>query len=538
MVTSIRKFPRADCRELISALNRCVPGGQQQSAPGRDRRFHVLLSRERTSPIKHHQYIRLVIASQLRASEVPKMTTCPPERKRIRMDGADNLKKANDDDWGLLDLPMLQIVQYLDHNERLSLAATCKQAVDHVELYCKLVLQVIVGPNNCNTDASFQERIRDTSPHKTNRNLLPFRLLVERAKKTHLTAFATSNGNPRPRGIELSPSEARIATASGSAIRVFDLATNTCVASLDVEAAKVTLGLNGYRLSYCRFHGEDKILFCSDDTICLWNLTLSTEEEGCSLLISHRTIGPCGFVKDVISISDDEIILVEEDGVYLHGDEYPIWYEYGVRCLDTQSESSKLLLTLREKNDRNVRLFCTVGGKKWLAIWNSFSNELSLYNLGTMEQTATWKGYLGGQFASIPISRTACTLCFLDGGSYHDLNVFNLDESTGTLSFSRSFKVHSPKYNSGTTHILALTESQVLIEEDYGAGGSYTRAFNLNPRSFRKAYGEMIALPTRNLSLSSPLQAVVSTAGNKIYVQCFGGAIEVFLRSEPTGILV
>lgn len=123
----------------------------------------------------------------------------------------------------LLDLSMPPIVQYLDPQERLSLAVCCKHACHQVELYCKLVLQNIAGPNSCNDDASFQDRIRQGYYGVLDRDRLPFRLLVEQAKKTSLTRFE------HPQcfwidSIKLSPSETRVATTSSGTMNVFDLA--------------------------------------------------------------------------------------------------------------------------------------------------------------------------------------------------------------------------------------------------------------------------------------------------------------------------
>lgn len=147
-------------------------------------------------------------------------------------------------------------------------------------------------------------------------------------------------------------------------------------------------GDHRFRLSYWGFHGEDKIVFCSTDTVCLWTFTLAA---GCRMLISYSTC-PCTYVKAVMSVGDAEIILVTEysgcDGNFCR---------YKVRYLDTRTggDSPKLLFDLGKMLVcDNVQLFGTRGGKKWLAVWSDRRClcELYLYDLDTTELTAKWKG--------------------------------------------------------------------------------------------------------------------------------------------------
>jgi hypothetical protein len=67
---------------------------------------------------------------------------------------------VDDGDGRFPNLPLLQIIQYLDPMERCALSATGKLALEQVELYCKLLLQAITGPGNQNVDDSFHQRIR------------------------------------------------------------------------------------------------------------------------------------------------------------------------------------------------------------------------------------------------------------------------------------------------------------------------------------------------------------------------------------------
>lgn len=157
---------------------------------------------------------------------------------------------------------------------------------------------------------------------------------------------------------------------------------------------------------------------------------------------------------------------------------------------------------------RNDQLFCTRGGKKWLAVWtygrnpHGWNDFFCLYNLGTMKQTAKLPSKTTGSFTFASFSDTSSILCFLEDYN-HKLHIFDLDERTGNLTLSRSFKVYSPHNNSAEVRILAITRSQeVLVEVSFGAAGHILRLFPLVPRSFREGYyDEMIAIASRELNL-------------------------------------
>ena len=380
---------------------------------------------------------------------------------------------------------------------------------------------------------------------------MPFRLQVDQAKKKCLTTFGHESGHTF--GLYLSPSETRIATAHivgsypeyDTIIQVFDLATKSCVGSLDIEkAAEETRRLLGwkdrFRLDELRFHGEDQIAFRSSDTFFLWNLERQDDEK-CKLLISYSAC-PYTYVKDILNVGEDEVIYVT---VYLKRGEGD---QCEVRSVSTQepvssSQSSTLLLSLPTTTEK-FQLFQTLGGKKWVAVWvknerNTKSQDFFLYNLATLERARLqWKnGLLGGDFAYCPKSQTECTLCFL--GWDNMMDVFSLNECSGKLSFSRSFQVHCDKYFSGTTSIVALTRSHVVVEEEYGSS-SYVKAFSLNPRSFEKKYSEMIAIPEHHFEKGNQGRftgAVTSLVRNELYMRVRCGKIAVFLCDEPTDIL-
>ena len=221
--------------------------------------------------------------------------------------------------------------------------------------------------------------------------------------------------------------------------------------------------------------------------------------------------------------------------------------EYEVRSLDipTKTDSSSgLSLSFPIMRIEQTEVFETLGGKKWLTVWMRRSscggeNEFRLYNLCTLEQTAKWKGELGRDFAFISTSNTTCTLCFLE--SYcHELSVFTLDETNGKLSFCRSFKVHCGSNNAGCTMIMALTKSHVVIDLDFGAGGSYAKVYDLVPSSFKEKYGESIAVPARILDIRPYYKkGTVSLVRNElcIYGRQSDEGVCVFCWSEPTNLV-
>lgn len=94
--------------------------------------------------------------------------------------------------------------------DRLAMSATCKGALQQVETYCEHVLQAIAGGNDCNVDESFHDRIRirDQLGQQSTLLELPFRFLVQRAFKTHLSHISEG----RIEEFVLSPSQTRLAT--------------------------------------------------------------------------------------------------------------------------------------------------------------------------------------------------------------------------------------------------------------------------------------------------------------------------------------
>ena len=219
--------------------------------------------------------------------------------------------------------------------------------------------------------------------------------------------------------------------------------------------------------------------------------------------------------------------------------------EYEVRSLDipTKTDSSSgLSLSFPIMRIEQTEVFETLGGKKWLAVWMrrkscEGENEFLLYNLSTLEQTAKWKGEIGHDLAFISTSNTTCTLCFR---RHHELSVFTLDETNGKLSFCRSFKVHCGSYNSGSTMIMALTKSHVVIDLDFGAGGSYAKVYDLVPSSFKEKYGQSIPVPARILDIRSYYkQGTISLVRNELYIHGLQSddGVCVFCWSEPTNLV-
>lgn len=107
------------------------------------------------------------------------------------------------DSGELMDLPILQIVKFLEPWDRQSLATTCTQAVEKVELHCKLFIEAIAGPNSSNVDDTFFQRAignprqSEICNKGTENKALPFRLRVDQAKKKCLTCWQPLGMNTR-----------------------------------------------------------------------------------------------------------------------------------------------------------------------------------------------------------------------------------------------------------------------------------------------------------------------------------------------------
>jgi hypothetical protein len=333
-------------------------------------------------------------------------------------------------------------------------------------------------------------------------------------------------------GFELSLSENRLALElasrdEGQAVKLFDMTSKTCLATLNLTVAKTTLGLRG-RVKKWRFLGEDKILFCGDDWICLCRQTSDpTLQQEATLLyqISANTLTGVTWVKDIMCINHNEFIYCTLQRDW----EYSSSYEFAL--MDVRTGSRKSLLKFPHEG------FQLVGSTtKWLLTWNHVCGRLYVYNLATMEMADIWEGKPGTSFAFQKATRTGSKniICFLNGAE-HDMKVMHLDENSGKLSLSQMFKVHSPHYNSGVTSVKAVAEPHVLVETSFGAGSCTLALFDLSPKKYHESWNEAIASQERVLSGSTGgfYRAAVSANRGEWYVS-HGDGILVFLHSEPS----
>lgn len=470
-------------------------------------------------------------------------------RKRPHLtDRNDGIKST---ETSLLDLPMQRIICYLCPNpDRLAISATCKVALEQVELYCRRVLKTITGPKNCNVDDSFHERIRyrtrlqqqlrQKSTTTTDDDELPFRLLVQKALKTHLTRIGKASSF---RQLVLSPSQKKLVAEMESSrmIKLFDLFSKECVATLDIFKAISEKGLNGYFLNELRFLDDDKVLFHHHDWICLWDSTVSdTHEQNFQLLyrIPPDTHTSWTWVQDIIRTSRDEFIFVTKLCHTVHRLERTCDYDFRSYDFRTKSFTTLFTLKLKETEIAHVQLVGIVC-HKFLVFWayhhqGGEDSLLYVYNLETLEQVDSKKGSVGSYIQQLTPNTT--TFCSLDGG-IHDLQLCKLDSESGKLSQISLFKVHNPHYNSGTTCILAVSETHVLIETSFGASGSCIHEHDLNPaktdRRYKRAYGEIIAEPERSFRGGGHCWATMSTVQNKWYLSNGEEGIKVYLDREP-----
>mmetsp|Transcript_24162 Transcript_24162/g.36547 ORF Transcript_24162/g.36547 Transcript_24162/m.36547 type:complete len:171 (+) Transcript_24162:362-874(+) len=170
------------------------------------------------------------------------MTTSREEVPEIMVNNNNKrMRLVMNNDEECTSIPMLLVIQYLYPKERLSLAVTCQKGKEQVEYYCKLLLSAINNaglPNrtednkNNSINKSIRERLVQYIKHRhniKNNGDIPDQLVLEWTKKISLCTFVNRDSSGMNYGLELLPSQTRIATFTdstvGETLQVFDLDT-------------------------------------------------------------------------------------------------------------------------------------------------------------------------------------------------------------------------------------------------------------------------------------------------------------------------
>lgn len=279
------------------------------------------------------------------------------------------------------------------------------------------------------------------------------------------------------------------------------------------------------RLLGIDFLDEDKILFRSDDWICLWtmaSMVVSDDHDKQNVQLLYK-IPPdtdvlTTWVQDIHCISPNQFIFITKT------QEYQVAADYEMRTFDVRTQSLRPFVTI---NDRemidSLRLVGTTG-RKWLVFWargnQARAQGLHVYNLETKAQVDFCGGIIGDfTQPSAAQCMDMSTFCTLDG-IYHNLIAWSVDEESGQLSQRALGKIHSSYNNSVSTHLLAASEPHVLIEKNYGEVNAYSMTSGKAERHF----------PATSYAHH---QAAASTIRNEWYLTDSFNGIYVYCHSEP-----
>jgi hypothetical protein len=168
----------------------------------------------------------------------------------------------------LLDLPLQLITSFLQPDERLAVATTCKLALTEVEAYCERVYRTIAS---CHIDKDFQERVAShiIAPWFTSRSSPSYRVLIAAAAKmipmrsTRLKSSSTM--------IAFSPWKAQYATFNQKtrALTAFDFNTKRRLSTVVSPSM-----LDAWRGDKIQWLSETKLLVQENNTVFVWDISV------------------------------------------------------------------------------------------------------------------------------------------------------------------------------------------------------------------------------------------------------------------------
>ncbi|KAL3932062.1 MAG: hypothetical protein SGARI_004060, partial [Bacillariaceae sp.] len=367
-------------------------------------------------------------------------------------------------------------------------SVTCRGALAGVENYSEKVLQVIKGPDNCNVDDDFDERLAkvkvddvsiiSSSLLRTTGRTLPSRFLLQKARKTYLYDFDVRDEQSR---IQVSPSQDKLVAYEyrykAEIFRVFDLSTRKRVASLFLKDVHgVYMEQVGYQLdederwdyenpeSYveveCQFVKEAVIAIYGPGGTYLWDFTMEKVKQGLRYLGKSYS--------NFVPGEGDEILCNN-------------YSNDRVTSFALQTLQPRELFSLRLKPRHVVapNLIGMAHGKFLVAATKDlnyickYTPCIQVYNVETGKVTHSED--VMTKLQMIPMEGRHDTFCILSGPG--NVEVVTVDERTGKFSNRCPLKVKAPKFGERGPLPVVISE-KLLATTESGDFGDAAVAFD------------------------------------------------------------